>query len=225
MAESLSKKGKDKLYLVISYLNLRRAIGVLGVLFPVILCLGAYWAGGYTIQSSISAYYHTNMRDIFVGILFVEAVFLFSYRGHGLIDNIIGNLGCIFALGTAILPTAPENPFMNVNPLISTLHFVCATLFFGTLISFSLFLFTRTHKNKTPTRRKKARNRVYRACGFIMLVCILLIGLYHGLKLNHTDLANLHPVFWFESLALWAFGISWFTKGETIFRDVQNKDQ
>jgi len=27
------------------------------------------------------------------------------------------------------------------------------------------------------------------------------------------------PVFWLESLALWAFGISWFVKGETLWKD------
>jgi hypothetical protein len=26
-------------------------------------------------------------------------------------------------------------------------------------------------------------------------------------------------VFWLESVALWAFGISWFIKGDTLFTD------
>jgi hypothetical protein len=27
------------------------------------------------------------------------------------------------------------------------------------------------------------------------------------------------PVFWLETVALWAFGVSWFVKGETVFTD------
>jgi hypothetical protein len=27
------------------------------------------------------------------------------------------------------------------------------------------------------------------------------------------------PVFWLEAFALWAFGVSWFVKGETLWKD------
>ncbi len=32
-------------------------------------------------------------------------------------------------------------------------------------------------------------------------------------------LEDLRPVLWLESLALWAFGIAWFVKGRTLWKD------
>ncbi len=51
-----------------------------------------------------------------------------------------------------------------------------------------------------------------------MLACITAIVLFYAF-LQDTSLAALKPVFWLESLALWAFGWSWFVKGETPWRD------
>jgi hypothetical protein len=51
-----------------------------------------------------------------------------------------------------------------------------------------------------------------------MLACIVAIPLYYAL-LEATFVASIKPVFWLESLALWAFGWSWFVKGETLWRD------
>ncbi len=65
---------------------------------------------------------------------------------------------------------------------------------------------------------KNTRNRVYRICGVAMLVCIGLIPIYYAFS-QDSGLAKYKPVFWFESLALWAFGISWITKGEVLWKD------
>ena len=37
--------------------------------------------------------------------------------------------------------------------------------------------------------------------------------------LMSTAIAEWNPVFYLEGLALWAFGISWMTKGEVILED------
>ncbi len=210
---------------VISYLTLRRAVGILGIALPVILVVGSVIACGCcNIQVSISNYYHTCMRNIFVGIMCVVGFFLFSYTGYDKRDNIAGHIGAVFAIGVALLPTAFKGTAhclihpLSENPLTGYLHLASAMLFFCVLIYFSLFLFTIT---KNPTPQKKKRNLVYRVCGYTMLGCILLIGTYIILlkgKLLWLD--NLNPVFWLEAFALWAFGISWLTKGEVLLRDV-----
>jgi len=222
MERSKPYEEKNKLFLVISYLTLRKAIGILGISFPVILVTGSLIIGGYDeIQSSISSYYHTNMRDVFVGILCGIALFLFSYRGYNLIDNIAGDLGCLFALGVAFFPAAPDYSLLNDNALIGELHLVSAALFFIVLIYFSLFLFTKSVEGRTLSKQKKYRNRVYRICGFTMFGCILLIALYLLLLENcYPDLKNYDPVFWLESIAIFAFGISWLTKGQIILKDI-----
>jgi hypothetical protein len=57
--------------LVISYLLLRKVIGILGFTLPFILSIGAYLISRTGIQSSLSSYYYTDMRNVFVGVLCV----------------------------------------------------------------------------------------------------------------------------------------------------------
>ncbi|MFC1502443.1 hypothetical protein ACFL6A_03425 [bacterium] len=51
-----------------------------------------------------------------------------------------------------------------------------------------------------------------------MLPCIIMIGLYHVFNPDQTGLVSADPVFWLESITFWLFTLSWFTKGETIFK-------
>ncbi|MCP3962946.1 MAG: DUF998 domain-containing protein [bacterium] len=205
--------------LVISYLALRRVIGILGTLLPFLLFFGALIIFGTGIQDSISAYYHTDMGDVLVGVLFAMGFFLLSYRGYKPVDNKFGNLGFVFALGVALFPTPPESP-SRLDVFIGYAHFAFAGLFFLTLIYFSLCLFTKTHPNRPPTPMKLKRNRVYWACGYTMLLCIVLIVVFYVLPAGVRSIIAAHsPVFWLEAIAIVAFGISWLTKGEALLRD------
>lgn len=195
---------------VVSYLTLRRVVGVLGTALPVLLALwGFALLHAARILPSISDYYALRTRDLLVGTLFTIAWFLFTYRGYERKDDVAGDLACAFALGVALFPC-------DGTRLERTVHLVSAASLFLTLAYFSLFLFTKT--GGRPTRMKLARNRVYRTCGVVMLACIALVAVYQNL-LEDTALARLAPVFWLETLALWAFGVSWFVKGETILKD------
>jgi hypothetical protein len=211
---------------VISYLTLRRALGILGISFPVVLAVGSLLFCNCTeIQSSISSYYHTDMRDIFVGTLCTLALFLFAYKGYDRRDAIAGNLGCLFALGVAFFPTSvsesstPCIPEAFSNNMVSSIHFISAGLLFIVLSYFSIVLFTKGSKN--PTGRKLKRNRLYWICGYTMLGCIVLIAVYFMLlEKRYPVLQDLDPVFWLESIALWAFGLSWLTKGKALLNDL-----
>ena len=216
----MKERSKSENALIISYLTLRKAIGLLGTFLPLVLYLGAVIVFQTGMQSSISSYYHTGMGDIFVGTLFALGLFLFSYRGYIRSDDITGDLGCVFAIGAALFPITPDNPAPGDVPFIGYLHFAFAALLFLTLIYFSLFLFTKTDPNRPATRRKLQRNRVYRASGYLMSLCIVLIVI---LSLLPDEVASpievYNPVFWLESILLIAFGISWLTKGEAILKD------
>jgi uncharacterized membrane protein len=53
-----------------------------------------------------------------------------------------------------------------------------------------------------------------------MSLCILLIFIYTvflGKVASHLQALN--PVFWLESIAVVAFGVSWLVKGEAILKD------
>ena len=195
---------------MVSPVTLRRVVGVLGVALPIVLAVwGFFICRCLEIQPSISDYYALRMRDAFVGILFVVGWFLFAYKGYEPQDDIAGDLACLFALGVAFFPNSGKG-------WEKALHFISAAALFLVLSYFSLGLFTKSKGQKTP--RKRTRNAIYRTCGVVMLACIALIGIYCW-WLDDTPISALKPVFWLESLALWAFGISWFVKGETLFQD------
>lgn len=202
--------------LIVSHLTLRRVVGILGVALPVILALwGFALCECIELQNSISDYYSLRTRDALVGILFAIGWFLFAYRGYGLGDSIAGYLACLFALGVALFPNSSGDEWQRV------VHFTSAVLLFLVLSYFALFLFTKSNEPRESwTDQKKLRNRIYMACGAVMLACIVLIGLYFGL-LKDTAVSDIKPVFWLESLVLWTFGISWFVKGQTLWKDVE----
>jgi heme A synthase len=201
--------------LVRSYLAVRRSIGVVGMALPFVLVLGGL-AIGTGLQPSISAYYHTALGDIFVGSLCAIAVFLWSYRGYDERDDRAGNVACVAGLGVALLPTAPLRP-LSPEAVVGALHVVAAAVFFLTLAYFSLRLF-RLSTRVVPTERKLQRNRVYTVCGYTIIACVVAIGIV-SLPPMRAPLAPLKPVLWLEALAVLAFGVSWFTKGEAILAD------
>jgi len=203
---------------VISYWTLRKIIGVLGLGLPFVLAIGAPILGARGIQESMSGYYHTRMGDVFVGVMCVIGFFLLSYRGNDERDDRAGNVACLCAVGLALFPTAPAGA-VGAQKTIGYVHFAFAALFFLTLIYYSLFLFTQTKAGATPSPQKINRNRVYRACGWTMLGCLVGVAIYKLALVDSLPLARLRPVFWLESLAVVAFGFSWITKGEAILAD------
>jgi len=213
----MDKESENRL--VVSHLTLRKAIGYLGIALPLVLFFGGKLLFALGMQSSISSYYHTAMRDVFVGILCSIGVFMAAYRGYERKDDIAGDLACLFAVGVAFFPTTPDNPTHH-EKLIGTLHLIFTALFFLTLSYFSLYLFRKTDPNKPPTRRKLKRNKIYRVCGYTMLGALALILLL-GLLPNGAAAAikKINPVFWLEVVAIEAFGVSWMTKGEAILQD------
>lgn len=205
--------------LVVSYLALRKAIGIVGISLPFVLALGnMLLARRWGVESSVSDYYYTDMRDVLVGSLCAIAVFLMSYRGPERADDIAGDLACVFAIGVALFPTTPQADATPIQELAGRLHYVFAALFFLTLAYFSLVLFRKTEPGCRPTPRKLQRNGVYTVCGWTILLCMALIPAIAFTPLAPA-LAQLNPTFWLEAAAVLAFGISWLVKGEAILKD------
>ncbi len=203
--------------LVLSYLDLRKAVGIIGMALPFVLVIGKFVIQGGGIQVSISNYYYTVMRDVFVGSLCAIAVFLGAYRGYAKVDSVAGNLACVFALGVALFPTSPINP--NTNQIvIGNMHAVFASCLFLTLAFFALVLFRKTSSTKPPTEQKLKRNMVYTICGFVILICIALAVSLKFFPAT-SPIFKLSPLFWLESAAIFSFGVSWLVKGEAILKD------
>ena len=195
-----------------SYLALRKTVGLIGILLPFTLMLGVFLIFEEdTIQKSISHYYYTGMRNVFVGALCAVALFMFYYSGYDKWDNWAGHVAGLFAIGVAWLPTTEAGS----SDLIGKFHFACAAIFFLTLTVFSLFLFTK--KGSNPTPQKLTRNKIYVICGLIMAACLIAIVIYHNfIRVENSESPF---VFWAETVALIAFGVSWLTKGGTLYPD------
>jgi hypothetical protein len=220
----VESKGVASDGLVISYLVLRRAVGIIGTALPFVLVVGEWLLNGWGIQPSISAYYYTSMRDVFVGSLCAIGVFLLSYRGYERADDVAGDIACVFAVGVAMFPTSPPAGATGTQSAVGVIHLMFASAFFLTLAYFSLVLFRKTNPAKQMSERKKERNVVYTVCGYTILACIGLI-IVDVVFLRDLVLQAIDPVFWLESAAVIAFGVSWLTKGETILADVISDPQ
>ena len=91
-----------------AYFNLRFGNAVAAFLFPLILWFGGRFLADVPLQPSISAYYYTPMRDIFVGILFAIGSFLYLYKGFSRQENYALNCAGLLALGIAVFPETPS---------------------------------------------------------------------------------------------------------------------
>jgi len=84
---------------------------------------------------------------------------------------------------------------------------------------FCLFLFTKSDQGALSANKLKC-NQVYRVCAFIILTCLVFIGIYSFLPITITNqIDTYNPIFWLESIAIIAFGFAWLVKGEAIMKD------
>ena len=204
--------------LVLSYLNLRKSVGVIGTLLPFVVSIGKALLDSPEILSSVSSYYYSVMGDVFVGSMCAIGVFLWSYKGYDWRDAVAATVAAVCAIGVALFPTAPDAGATTNQITIGNIHFWFADIFYLTLAYFALVLFRKTRPGIPPTRRKLERNKVYTVCGYTILAAISLIGGVHFLPAD-SPIRAASPVFWLEAIASIAFGISWFVKGEAILKD------
>ncbi len=208
-----------------TFLMLRRSIGYLGIVFPLIVFLGSlFFSDCDEGLSSISAYYHSNMRDVFVSVICVIGVFLFTYRGHNSTENFAGNFACLFAFGIAFFPTDyPDKDFcmqctkgaVKIHP---TLHGISAAAFFLILTYFAWKLFPKNEESHQDSPQRKKRIKTYKTCATVMFVSIILIAIYKFFFQNNESISRFDPVFYLEWAALWAFGISWIVRGGALLK-------
>jgi hypothetical protein len=218
IAPANQKSGADMPW-IISYLTLRKTVGLLGVSLVPVLVIGSFIIDHLingqpaTIQTSVSAYYYTDMRNELEGIIFGIGMFLLCYDGYNRQDSIISKLAGLFGLCIALFPTSPTS---EKGDIISVIHYVTAGIFFALLAYMSVFLFTKS--SGYPTPQKVRRNRIYRICGIVMAVTVIGIPI-DGITSIWDKIGFLHPTLILELLALTSFGTSWLTKGEFWVKD------
>jgi len=207
--------GVEKKPRSLTHLAHRQLIGWLGIMLPVLVVVISWlWpvqGVPWKMQDSISAFYYTSATGVFVGSLFALAMFLLTYGGYegDLADRVLGKIAGSAALGVAFFPTEVPGHFAALPWWLAWMgiaHYTFAVLLFLSFIAFALWIFRRTsvtQKESMPTE-KRWRNRVFLACGVVMIVSVVWAAI--ALKAGK-------PIFLPEAIALVAFAISWLTKG------------
>ncbi|MCA1780939.1 MAG: hypothetical protein ABR500_14110 [Dermatophilaceae bacterium] len=89
-----------------TYRYLRLALVGLVVLLFASLAIEWLAVGRECVQPTISAYWHTPVRGVFVGVLVTMGICLIALKGNTHTEDILLNLAGILAPGVAFIPTA-----------------------------------------------------------------------------------------------------------------------
>jgi len=196
-----------------SYVFTRFAIGLLGILLPPLLVLlePALFDGLPAPRGSLSAYYYSGTREVFVGALTAIGVFLVVYKALDLTwESLLSTAAGLAAMLVAVFPT--ERPGEGVPPTpfqvklgegaVTAIHYGSAIAFIGLLVPIVLF-FARDEG--------KRGHKSWHAFHWLTAGCIVLgaaLAGFAGLT-GGPDKGVLIG----EWIAIWAFGISWLVKG------------
>jgi hypothetical protein len=212
---------------IVSYFGLRNAIGWIGLIMPFAVRSIGRFVEEIEDPGSISAYYYTGTRDIFVATLVLVGALLACYRSARPFDGYVAMVGGIAAAGVGLFPMnikiASEillkkpgfdttSCYINHGPL--GFHFVFVTLFFFAVCYLVLFSFP-ANTPVRPSQEKMRRNQIYKFCGVVMVASCFSIGL---MTLTGAD----QSIYWPETVAVVAFGIAWLVKGQTVLKDKNN---
>lgn len=208
-----------------SFNSLRNTVGVLGILLPVIIVL---MHGG--LLASVSLFYYSKAAVYFIAFLSLLGVFMLNYKGYEkkadekISDNAISSIAGILALLIVVFPTnctIEKSEFCNSfisggfplyghnDKLVQIIHVISALGFFIIMAIISYLKFTRGDLSD-PLKLKK--NKIHRISAITIITSLVLFAIERIAKISVTP----YDVFFLESIAIWAFGISWLVKGGLI---------
>lgn len=206
---------------------LRKGIGTVSIAMPfilIILSLIPFFQVD-EIQISLSAYYYTNIREVFTGILCIVGFFLLVYQSDYIDnklerkENLLVRIMGFAAIGVALIPT-------NCKPLHQSLgtcegmpsfipyaghfasigHMIATAILFLTFAYVSYTIFPINKDSSIDTENKN----IYRFCSLIITIALILLVINTQLEPKlHTHMTLIS-----ETIILLSFGFSWFTKGK-----------
>lgn len=165
------------------------------------------------LQPSISAYYHTNSRDLLEGLLFWASlsliIFAWLLRNFEKFSDWLAFVASIFLLGVAVFPckggTDPNiGIFLLPQSTSVVIHRIAAILFFGVMGICNLFFFKETEKRTL---------KIHYLAGFFITIANILIYLGSIIGLIRIGDSSSTWVFWVEFTGLFWTGLCWIVKG------------
>ena len=175
---------------VFDHRRLRLLIGIIAFLLPLVVDIVAA-----DELVSISASYHTEARDVFVGLLFVIAALMASYRGHSRIESVALRAAAAATVCIALFPAGP----MDQSGWESDFHDLCALVLFSILAYFCLGPFRR--RTRGHSGKKGRRERIYLVCGCIILAAMVGLGAATW-ALPEETVGAYEMTYWAELVAL-----------------------
>lgn len=203
-----------------SFLIMRVLVGALAVALPFLLVLGdgLVLGGDPFPRTSLSSYYYSGVREVFVGTLSATGVFLITYKvAERTLDNTLSTAAGLAVVVVALFPTGVPADVGELTPLqdrlgesvVETIHYVAAAAFILALAVISFFFGVRegARPPRGGARSPEFWRRYHWACAGAIGAALAFIGL--------TELVGGPPnsLLYGEAVAVWAFGASWLAKG------------
>jgi hypothetical protein len=213
--------GREAARYVRSFLVMRILVGLLGVMLPIALIVGDRWLGADSFaRDSLSAYYYSGVRELFVGVLSAIGVFLFTYKvADYSLDNTLTLFAAAAVVAVVLFPTGlPADGVAESTPLqeklgeawVQRIHFGGAFVFILSLAAISVLYGVR--EGRRPPQRGKRSPMFWRwyhwGCALFILLAVAGVGVDMA-----TELGPDQSVLIGEWVAVWAFGASWLMKG------------
>jgi len=202
-----------------TYFNLRSGLSLVALLLPIVLLAGALISSSFGLQPSISDFYHTPLRNFFVGVLISVGSFLYLYKGYKNKENVALNIAGVLALGVAFIPTSvPESiqaaapPWLPPDPFVWPLvHGIVAVTFFLAIAFVCIFCGDETVELIEEESLRTRYTWIYRILGILMV--LLPAG---AAALLWFSPARSYTIFAIETVAVWVFAAYWWTKSREL---------
>ncbi|MEV6495213.1 hypothetical protein AB0M20_42330 [Actinoplanes sp. NPDC051633] len=219
-----------------SYLLIRSVLAFIGVLLPIAFIIGeAYFIGGAVqVRGSLSSYYHSPMRDLFVAALSVTGFMLLTYMAgqRNTYDYWLSTVAGIAVLGVVFFPT--NRPGIGAGPrcgeipepagcaaiqqslgeaVTARVHYTSAAIFILSLALIA-FVFARQERDRYGNLKLAA---VQRLCGWVIIGSVAFVIVGNWL---HLRIGPLTPLYIAEVVSVWAFGISWLLTARALLKRI-----
>ncbi len=183
-----------------TYRGMRRATVIFACSWPLILWLYGLFVFNIELQGSMSAYYHTPMRNWFVGVCFILGVLLWVYRGFGRLENWLLNVAGVCAVLVALFPTGTT--YAKFHGLFAIIFFSCCA--FVCAVESRHTLAGHPHAKRYRT--------IYIALGILMFVLPITAWVV-SVWINASQPGGRGTwLFWVELFAVEVFATYWFVK-------------
>jgi hypothetical protein len=197
-------------YIVQTYFVLRMVIAGGAIVLPAALLVWVALDPELAMMSSLSAFYYSPARSLFVGILVAIGVALVAYRGYTRGENALLNAAGGASIVVAMVPTG-NSSVGGVNP-VSLVHTVAAVGFF-VLAALSIFFYGQETLESLPDTALRRRYRVaYRA------LAVLVVAFPAVAVLVTWVVDSSAVLFAGEAAALYAFAAFWMVKTYELSR-------